>query len=133
MEAPPIFYMSGLCVNQACGDGLKNSGVMLLREYNQPASMDLRKLWSLIKADLAKARNALPPDAASDKARVEYQDFLDHNELELACDMLEWYAKDMKLTEEFWLALRDAASKMGLQDRARQYQKCAESLSENVD
>jgi hypothetical protein len=116
-----------LRVNQACGDSLKNSEVMLLREYNQSASMDLPKLWTLIRADLAKARNALPAQAASDQAIVEYQNFLDHNELELACDMLEAYAKDWKPAGEFWLALRDAASKMGLQERARQYRKYAEN------
>jgi hypothetical protein len=40
-----------------------------------------------------------------------YQDFLDENELELACDMLETYAQD-QVTKEFWLALHDAATKM---------------------
>jgi len=30
--------------------------------------MDLPKLWTLIKADLAKAQNSLPADAASHKA-----------------------------------------------------------------
>jgi hypothetical protein len=51
--------------------------------------MDLPKLWAFIEADLARARSALPGDALSHKAVRDYQEFLDHNELELACDMLE--------------------------------------------
>ena len=51
----------------------------------------------------------------------EYQEFLAYNELELACDMLEVYAEEHPVSREFWLALRDAASKMKLQDRAIQY------------
>jgi hypothetical protein len=90
--------------------------------------MDLPKLWTLIKADLAKARNSLPADAASHKALAEYQNFLDHNELQLACDMLEGYAEDQKVTKVFWLALRDAAARMELSDRERRYQRHAELL-----
>jgi hypothetical protein len=48
----------------------------------------LPKLWTLIRADLAKAQNTLSANAASHKALADYQEFLDHNELELACDML---------------------------------------------
>jgi hypothetical protein len=50
--------------------------------------MDLPKLWTLIRADLAKAQNILSANAASRRALAEYQEFLDHDELELACDML---------------------------------------------
>jgi hypothetical protein len=87
--------------------------------------MNLPNLWTLIKADLARARKSLP-DAASHKTLAEYQNFLDHNELELACDMLEAYAEDHKVTEVFWLALRDAAARMELPDRERRYQWHAE-------
>jgi hypothetical protein len=52
--------------------------------------MDLPKLWTLIRADLAKARNTLLTRAPSHEALTEYQNYLDHNELELACDMLEF-------------------------------------------
>jgi hypothetical protein len=88
--------------------------------------MDLPSLWALIKADLARARESLPADEASHKALAEYQNFLDHNELELACDMLEWYAEDHSGDKVFWLALRDAAAKMNLPDRERRYQMRAE-------
>lgn len=55
--------------------------------------MHLPELWTLIRADLARARNTLPDRAASHNAVVEYEEFLNHNELELACDMLEVYAQ----------------------------------------
>jgi hypothetical protein len=76
--------------------------------------MDLTKLWALVRADLARARGTLPRDCASDKAIHDYQDFLEHHELELACDMLEVYAEDHEVSRDFWLALRDATAKMQL-------------------
>jgi len=88
--------------------------------------MDLPRLWTLIRGDLAKARNSLPGDAVSHEALVEYQDFLDHNELELACDMLERYAEDQNVTPVFWLALRDAAARMEQPERERRHQRRAE-------
>jgi hypothetical protein len=77
---------------------LKNGQGLLLREYNQCGPTNPPKLWTLISADLAKARNTLSANAASHKALAEYQEFLNHNELELACDMLEAYAEDRKVT-----------------------------------
>lgn len=47
--------------------------------------MDLPKLWTLVRADLAKTQNT----AASHKALAEYQEFLDSVNLSyIACDML---------------------------------------------
>ena len=79
---------------------------------------ELIELWRKIDADLRRAHATLPPEATDDSAVHEYQDFLDHNELELACDMLEAYAKDHPVSREFWLALRDASVKIHLHDRA---------------
>jgi DNA-binding SARP family transcriptional activator len=87
--------------------------------------MDLPKLWAQIRADLEQARITLLNDAANDKAISQYQGFLSHNELELACDMLESYAETHTVNKEFWLALRDAAAKMELYDRARRYERLA--------
>jgi hypothetical protein len=67
-------------------------------------------------------------DAANDKEFSQYEDFLSHNELELACDMLESYAETHTVNKEFWFALRDAAAKMELYDRARRYERFANSL-----
>jgi hypothetical protein len=86
------------------------------------ASLELIELWKKIDADLRRARGTLPPDAEKDNAVREYQEFLDHNELELACDMLEVYAEEHPVSREFWLALRDASVKMKLLDRAAKYE-----------
>jgi hypothetical protein len=85
------------------------------------ASPELSELWKKIDIDLRRARGTLPPDAENDNAVREYQEFLDHNELELACEMLEVYAEEHPVSREFWLALRDASVKMKLHDRAARY------------
>jgi hypothetical protein len=85
------------------------------------ASPELIELWKQIDADLRRARGTLPREAANDSAVLEYEDFLDHNELELACGMLEDYAERHPVSREFWLALRDASVKMQLQGRAARY------------
>jgi hypothetical protein len=92
--------------------------------------MDLSKLWVFIEADLARARNTLPEDALCHEAVRNYQEFLDHNELELACDMLEAYAKEHPVKRGFWLALRDAATKMHLPSATR-YDANARNLEDN--
>ena len=84
--------------------------------------MDFPKLWAQISADLGRARSTLPNDAANNDAISQYEEFLSHNELELACDMLEFYAETHTVSTEFWLALRDAATKMKSYDRARRYE-----------
>jgi len=87
--------------------------------------MDLPKLWAQIRTDLERARNTLLNDAANHKALSQYEEFLSHNELELACDILEFYAETHAVSREFWFALRDAAAKMELHDRARKCQSFA--------
>jgi ABC-type uncharacterized transport system substrate-binding protein len=56
---------------------------------------------------------------------IAVYEFIEHNELELACDTLEEAAKDRAVSSEFWLALCDAAKKMQLDDHATRYQKLA--------
>jgi hypothetical protein len=87
--------------------------------------MNFRNLWASIEADLARARGTLPNDAQSHEAVRLYQHFLEHNELELACDMLETYAEEHEVSEGFWMALRDAATKMK-SPRADRYKKNAQ-------
>ena len=87
--------------------------------------MDLPKLWTEITTGLQRARSTLPSDATGHAAICEYEEFLKHNELELACDMLELYAENHVASEAFWIALRDAAAKMGSSDRARRYEEFA--------
>ena len=87
--------------------------------------MDLPKLWGQIRADLDQARNTLLNNTADDHAISQYEEFLAHNELELACDMLESYAETHEVNTEFWFALRDAALKMELHERVRRYERLA--------
>jgi hypothetical protein len=83
---------------------------------------DLSQLWASIEADLSRARGTLPHDAESYGALLEYEDYINQNELELACDALEAYADRHPVNKEFWLLLRDAARKMRLPDRASRYE-----------
>jgi len=90
---------------------------------------DLPKLWALIKADLLRARNLLPNSCDDSSSLRRYSEFLEHNELELACDALEESAKDRTVSSNFWLAMRDAAEKMRLEENAARYRSRAEKLA----
>jgi hypothetical protein len=89
---------------------------------------DLPKLWALIKADLLRARNLLPNSCEDSPSLRRYSEFLEHNELELACNALEESAKDRSVSSNFWLALLDAAEKMQLEENAARYRSRAEKL-----
>lgn len=89
---------------------------------------DLPKLWSLIKADLLRARNLLPNSCGDAASLRQYKDFLEHNEFELACDALEESAKNHTVSANFWLALCDAAEKMRLEENAARYRSRAQTL-----
>lgn len=73
---------------------------------------ELHELWVLIEADLRRACQTLPKDAACHEAVCQYQEFVDNNELELASEMLERYGEKHSVGREIWLSLRDAAVKM---------------------
>jgi len=92
--------------------------------------MDLSEEWRQISADLGRARSTLPNDAANHEAISQYEEFMSHNELELACDMLESYAETHSVSKEFWLSLRDAATKMELYDRERRYMESMKTTAE---
>lgn len=66
--------------------------------------------------------------ASTQAAICQYEEFLDHNELELACDALETGADGQLVGKVFWIALRDAARKMKLLDRAARYEANARNL-----
>ena len=86
---------------------------------------DLPKLWVSIRADLQRACNLLPGSSEDLKSLRQYHEYVEHNELDLACDALEESAKDRPVSSDFWLALRDAAQKMGLDGNATRYEKLA--------
>jgi hypothetical protein len=87
---------------------------------------DLPKLWALIRADLHRACTLLPGSSEDSESFHCYHEYIERNELELACDALEELAKDRTVSTEFWIALRDAAQKMRLEVNAARYEKLAE-------
>jgi hypothetical protein len=86
-------------------------------------TMNLVQLWKLIKDDLERAYATLPSEAISAPSLVEYREYLRHNELELACDMLETFAESNQVSSEFWLALSTAAEKMNLHDKSERFRQ----------
>lgn len=83
--------------------------------------MNLRESWASTERDLARACQMLPDDAGNHEAISRYREYVEHNELELACDALEQYGNEHPVPEEFWIALRDAALNMGLKDNASRF------------
>ena len=84
--------------------------------------------WEAVKADLARARGALPETDEAKGFVSFYEDFIDHIELVLACDTLEDYALNHEMPRDFWLVMRDAAVKMRLQDYVNRYEEKLETL-----
>jgi hypothetical protein len=83
--------------------------------------MNQLALWAAIECDLTRAHQMLPDEAASDEAIERYQEFIQLNELELACDALKSYANEHPVPVDFWIALRDAAMKMNLPENAARF------------
>jgi len=88
--------------------------------------MSLRASWKRTAAHLNDARSELPEDPApGDEGGTasDFQEFLDHNELELALDELEGMATTNPTTTHFWFCLRAAASEMALERHRDRYSK----------
>jgi hypothetical protein len=73
--------------------------------------MDLLERSASIRTDLAKAPDTLKKDSAN------------HDELGLACDLLEVHAENHEVGKEFGLALCDAATEWSCQAQADTRQK----------
>ncbi len=83
------------------------------------ASEELQRLWQSIRSDLGKARSLLPlQEAEGEKGLRRYEEWLEHNELELAFDELETLGEGSRCPMEFWLSLHRAAEKMRLTEHA---------------
>lgn len=80
-------------------------------------SEDLLKSWAETERLLEQARRELGEDEGFAENVAEYQDYLGHNELELAMEALADLPDPARASPMFWEALRDAAANMGLQDR----------------
>ncbi|MBR0721431.1 hypothetical protein [Bradyrhizobium manausense] len=82
----------------------------------------LIKSWKITETLLERARHALPDSPAQhEHARVtllkQYQEFLAHNELELALDTIEELGHLLSAHGGFWRDLERAAENMGLSGR----------------
>ena len=80
-----------------------------------------------IIADLDRARSIWLDNAANEEVIAQYEEFLNNNELDSACYLLEDYAETHAVNQDFWLALRDAADKMELYSLASKYGELAKS------
>jgi hypothetical protein len=83
------------------------------------ADPELIKRWKITETLLRRARHALPEKPHGEQAALlaRYQEYLDHNELELALDALEELGHLLSAHGGFWRDLERAAENMGLSDR----------------
>ncbi len=99
------------------------------------ADVALVKRWKISEALLKRAHRALPrPDKnAEEQFRVfekEFLEYLEHNELELALDMLQEAGDLVAPRVGFWKDLIRAAENMGLTKRIPYFEtKFHEALS----
>ena len=73
----------------------------------------LLKQWQVTEALLRQAATEIP--GSSEFSVCE--EFLSHNELELALDVLEDAGRNHQVSREFWWNLKKAAEVMGLRER----------------
>ena len=73
----------------------------------------LIKQWEVIKALLAEAARQIE----SSSFYGEYADYISHNELELALDVLEAAGEEVSVNRDYWWNIKKAAEVMGLLDR----------------
>lgn len=87
---------------------------------------DLEASWATTRMHLAVARGTLGELTAIDSvtALAESQEFLEHNELDLAMESLA-AAGTPEANPAFWRSLADAASSMGIVEPANEYRSRA--------
>jgi hypothetical protein len=90
--------------------------------------IELWKRWKVTEANLQHACKLLPLPAPAvfneyNRLLSEYREFLEHNELELALDMLEELGELIPCCGGYWRNLERAAETMGLQDRVAYYRQ----------
>jgi hypothetical protein len=86
------------------------------------ADAKLLKSWKITETLLEQARQALPTVPAQHEQEsaavlAQYREFLEHNELELALNILEDLGHLISATGGYWRDLERAAENMGLLDR----------------
>jgi hypothetical protein len=91
------------------------------------ADAAMRKLWRAVRSDFDRARAMLPTQTNETEGSPDRLDeWLDHNELELALDELESLGEDNASPPDYWRILASAAERMGLTEHmARLSQRIA--------
>jgi predicted house-cleaning noncanonical NTP pyrophosphatase (MazG superfamily) len=85
-------------------------------------SPELIKQWKATATLLQRARRTITDQSAQvSKLQKEFDEYLEHNELELAMNMLEEIAELIPCRGGFWRDLERAAQMMGLSDRAEDF------------
>ena len=87
---------------------------------------DLERSWSITRSHFSTALSYLPPEPVGGDegwSLPRYQEWLEHNELELALDELAGLGEANMAPKAFWQELIAAANNMGLKDRAEAYEK----------
>ena len=79
----------------------------------------LVKSWKITETLLERARRSLPAGHEQEHAArlIQYWEFLEHNEFELALDVLEDVGHRISARGGFWRDLERAAENMGMVDR----------------
>jgi hypothetical protein len=89
------------------------------------ASPELWKSWKVTEAHLRHARKRLSQPLKEKQENFQnllrfYENYLEHNELELALDVLEELGQLTSCQGSFWRDLERAAATMGLTHKASQ-------------
>lgn len=84
-----------------------------------------KEQWDTTILELNKARSLLDECKGIGKLIAKYEEYLKHNELEIALDMLEEAGLEAqpKPSKQFWLNLKNAAELMGLEYRYNFFQE----------
>ena len=78
---------------------------------------ELQKKWMAIEGFLRRARSDLPSDGRIEQLLTEFDDYLSHNELELALDALAEAGGVVSPPGIFWNRLVQAAELMELHEK----------------
>ena len=90
------------------------------------ARAELEKSWATTVQHLKAARALIPANAAPGPdggTLAQYQEFLEHNELELALDELADVGIGNSPPADFWRRLSRAAENMGLTEHVAKFER----------
>ncbi|HFQ4961094.1 TPA: hypothetical protein ACGUPM_004623 [Vibrio vulnificus] len=88
--------------------------------------MNLEKSWKITITYLNAARRKLPEEMVfleAKEAEKDFNEYLKHNELELAMNALDDMGLLSNAPDEFWFDLELAASNMGLLVEAKRFNR----------